>query len=120
MSSSFHFRRVAAALTLAAVTMGASLATAGSATAAPAIPYIKSNSGGANMRTCATTGCGSVAYLQNTTEVYMLCWTDGEQVDPPGSNYSSNRWFKVERYGSNQRGYVHSSLVERQSAAPRC
>ena len=88
--------------------------------AAPGVaasPYIGSNSGGANVRTCASMGCGSVAYLTNNTTVTMVCWTDGQWVNPPDSDYGSARWFKI---NSPANGFVHSSLIESQVSTPRC
>lgn len=82
-----------------------------------ASPYIGSNSGGANVRSCANTGCGSVAYLSNGTTVTMVCYTDTQWVYPPSSDYASNRWFKI---NSPNTGYVHSSLIESQVSTPAC
>ncbi|MDR7327334.1 MULTISPECIES: SH3 domain-containing protein [Catenuloplanes] len=107
----------------ASLTTTAVLATV-LATAAPALAwtsYIGSNSGGANVRTCASTGCppiSSGAYLYNGQGVDMLCWTDNQWVSPPNSDYSSNRWFLVNSPVGT--GYVHSSLVEGQRSVGRC
>jgi hypothetical protein len=94
-------------------------ATAVSATSATAAgSYIGSNSGGANVRSCASTSCGSYGYLRNGTGVSMLCWVDSQWVSPPNSDYTSNRWFLVSSPVGT--GYVHSSLVENQTAVGHC
>jgi hypothetical protein len=91
---------------------------ASSGTAFAAGSYIGSNSGGANVRSCPNTGCGSYGWLSNGTGVTMLCWTDAQWVYPPNSDYASPRWFRVStRVGV---GYTHSSLVENQTAVGQC
>ncbi|MEU3455130.1 hypothetical protein ABZ671_16250 [Micromonospora sp. NPDC006766] len=103
---------------LAAVTSAAGAAVALMGVPAFAAgPYISSNSGGANIRSCADTGCTSNGYYGNGTSVTMVCWTDTQWVYPPQSNYASNRWFKV---NSPTTGYIHSSLVANQVSTPRC
>ncbi|MFG2298345.1 hypothetical protein [Streptomyces sp. NPDC048603] len=67
-------------------------ALAGATTAEAAGSYISSNSGGANIRSCASTTCGSYGYLSNGTGVSMQCRLDSQWVYPPSSNYASNRW----------------------------
>ncbi|GHE56910.1 hypothetical protein ACWF95_08070 [Streptomyces vinaceus] len=108
--------RAGLAAAAAAVALTGLLAGAGGADAAGS--YISSNSGGANERTCANTGCGSLGYLSNGTGVTMLCWTDSQWVYPPSSNYASNRWFRVSSYVGT--GYVHSSLVGGQTSVGHC
>ncbi len=81
---------------------------------------ISSNSGGANLRAGATTNSTSYEYLGNGTEVLMICWITGQSVSPPNSNYTSNRWFKVEPEYDFDIGYVHSSLVIDQATVPEC
>jgi uncharacterized protein YraI len=94
------------------------------ATSSPAFAwtsYIGSNSGGANVRTCASTNCPRInrdAYLKNNQGVDMVCWTDNQWVSPPDSDYSSNRWFLVNSPVGT--GFVHSSLVEGQRTVYRC
>ncbi len=100
---------------LATATAGVMVLAAQPAQAAG--PYIGSNSGGANVRTCASTGCAPVAYLGNGTGVTMVCWIDSQWVYPPNSDYATNRWFRI---NSPANGYVHSSLVEGQVSTPRC
>ncbi|MFF3855133.1 hypothetical protein ACGFI4_23675 [Micromonospora carbonacea] len=85
--------------------------------AAAAGPYISSNSGGANIRSCANTGCSSNGYYGNGTGVTMVCWVDSQWVYPPNSNYASNRWFRV---NSPTSGYIHSSLIANQVSTPAC
>ncbi len=82
--------------------------------------YISSNSGGAILRTCPSTGCTARAWLPNGRNVDMICWTDAQWAN---GNYWSNRWFKVTAEGGsyyNYTGYVHSSLVASQTSVPRC
>jgi hypothetical protein len=81
---------------------------------------IESNSGGANLRASATMNSTSYEYLGNGTEVLMICWTNGQSVSPPNSNYTSNRWFKVEPEYDFTIGYVHSSLVTDQATVGEC
>jgi hypothetical protein len=81
---------------------------------------ISSNSGGANLRASSTMGSTSYEYLPNGTEVLMICWVTGQTVSPPNSNYTSNRWFKVEPAYDFTVGYVHSSLVIDQATVPAC
>ncbi|MEU4569113.1 hypothetical protein [Micromonospora sp. NPDC023956] len=100
---------------LVAGTAGALLLTGTPAFAAG--PYISSNSGGANVRSCASTGCSSNGYYGNGTGVTMVCFKDNQWVYPPESNYASNRWFQV---NSPTGGYIHSSLVANQVSTPRC
>ncbi|MFV2119996.1 SH3 domain-containing protein [Streptomyces sp. Act-28] len=103
-------------VTAAAVALTGLLAGAGTAEAAGS--HISSNSGGANLRQCASTGCASLGYLSNGTGVSMLCWVDSQWVYPPSSNYASNRWFKVNSHRGQ--GYVHSSLVANQTSVGHC
>ncbi|GGQ26964.1 SH3 domain-containing protein [Streptomyces roseolilacinus] len=91
---------------------------AGAGTAEAAGSHISSDSGGANLRTCANTGCTSLGYLSNGTGVSMVCWVDSQWVYPPNSDYASNRWFKVNSYKGQ--GYVHSSLVANQTSVGHC
>lgn len=86
--------------------------------ASAASSYIHSNSGGANVRTCASTGCNSIGYLSNYTGVTMLCWTDNQWVYPPNSDYASNRWFRSSTPVGT--GFIHSSLVENQTTVGKC
>ncbi len=81
---------------------------------------ISSNSGGANLRAAATMNSTSYEYLGNGTEVLMICWTTGQTVSPPNSNYTSNRWFEVEPAYDPTIGYVHSSLVIDQANVREC
>lgn len=114
---SSRLRRAGAALAVAGAMVGTSLGFAG--TAAAASPTISSNSSdGANLRTCANTGCDAIIYLYNGTTVSMQCYTDAQTVSPPHSNYTSPRWFRVA--GNGQVGYVHSSLVVNQTSVPGC
>ncbi|MGW5345009.1 hypothetical protein [Streptomyces sp. NPDC004050] len=108
--------RTALAATTAGLALTGMLAGAGGAEAASS--YISSNSGGANVRSCANTGCGSYGYLGNGTGVGMQCWLDSQWVYPPSSNYASNRWFRVSSPVGT--GYVHSSLVAAQTSVPHC
>ncbi|MEV8374730.1 hypothetical protein AB0P21_18455 [Kribbella sp. NPDC056861] len=114
--SSVHIRRAAGRLAATVLASTGAIALAGSPALA-AGPYIGSNSGGANVRTCANTGCASVAYLGNGRAVTMVCWIDSQWVSPPQSDYGSARWFRI---SSPAGGYVHSSLVESQVSTPRC
>ncbi|GLY22253.1 hypothetical protein [Micromonospora sp. NBRC 101691] len=114
MSENRTTRRLAR-LALAAGAAGALLLTATPASAAS--PTIASNSGGANIRSCTSLSCGSNGYYGNGTTVTMVCYKDGDWVNPPNSDYSSNRWFKV---NSPTTGYIHSSLVDNQVSTPRC
>jgi uncharacterized protein YraI len=101
-------------------TLGTAVALA-ALTTTPALaagPYIGSNSGGANVRTCPNTSCSAVRYLYNGTPVTMYCWVDSQWVYPPASDYSSPRWFRIS--GGGATGYAHSSLVENQSSVPHC
>jgi uncharacterized protein YraI len=86
--------------------------------AAAATSHIGANSGGANIRTCASTTCGSLGYLANGTSVTMLCWVDSQWVYPPNADYASARWFRAATPVGT--GYVHSSLVEDQASVPPC
>jgi hypothetical protein len=111
-------RRLARGVAAIALAVGAtgvtSMITAPPASAASS--YIGSNSGGAWVRTCASMTCFQKTWLTNGTPVTMQCWTDGQWVNPPNSDYGSARWFKVGGYV----GYVHSSLVENQTSVPHC
>lgn len=145
--SRHHVRRaLGPAATLAAVLMivlsstsSASAATAGPTSHAGAVvdattvrhispagtidggySLISSNSGGANLRAAATMNSTSYEYLGNGTEVMMICWITGQTVSPPNSNYTSNRWFKVEPAYDPTIGYVHSSLVIDQASVGEC
>ena len=95
---------------------GALLAIA--APAAAAASYIGSNSGGANVRTCASTGCASLGYIGNGTAITMQCWVDNQWVYPPNSDYASNRWFRASTPVGT--GYIHSSLVDNQASFGHC
>src|SRR4051812_34999173 len=90
--------RVACGVTAAAAALTAAVVTP--AAAAPAdVPYtsvIQSNSGGAWWRAQPNTSSQKMNYLRNGQAVHMDCWTTGELVSPPNSNYTSNRWFKVQ------------------------
>jgi hypothetical protein len=81
---------------------------------------ISSNSGGAWLRAGATMNSRGYEYLGNGTEVLMICWTTGQTVSPPNSNYTSNRWFEVEPAYDPTVGYVHSSLVIDQANVREC
>ncbi|MEV7616527.1 SH3 domain-containing protein [Streptomyces sp. NPDC089799] len=105
-------------LAAAAAGLAVTAALAGAVTAEAAGSYISSNSGGANVRSCASTSCGSYGYLTNGTGVSMQCWLDSQWVYPPSSNYASNRWFRVSSPVGT--GYVHSSLVGAQTSVPHC
>lgn len=115
-STSRRLRRPAARAAAVVGAAGVLIAVAG-APALAAGPYISSNSGGANIRSCANTGCTSNGYFGNGTGVTMVCFTDTQWVYPPNSNYASNRWFKV---NSPVNGYIHSSLVASQVSTPGC
>ena len=109
-------RLVAGAALTGAV--AATLVADASPAAAAASSHIGSNSGGANVRYGPSTGYGSMGYVYNNEGVSMVCWADHQWVAPPGSDYNSNRWFKVNsRVGT---GFVHSSLVEAQTSVGRC
>ncbi|MEU9378324.1 SH3 domain-containing protein [Streptomyces sp. NPDC048255] len=110
--------RSRAGLTAAAAAVALTGLIAGAGGAEAAGSYISSNSGGANVRACASTGCGSIGYLGNGSGVTMLCWLDNQWVYPPSSNYASNRWFRVS--SSVGTGYVHSSLVANQTGVGHC
>ncbi len=116
MTRTITTRRRLGRLAAATSAAGAAVALMG-APAFAAGPYISSNSGGANIRSCASTTCGSYGWWPNNTSVTMVCWTDNQWVYPPDSNYASNRWFKV---NSPTTGYIHSSLVANQVSTPRC
>jgi hypothetical protein len=109
-------RRIANLLLILTASLGALVAWAAPASAASS--YIGSNSGGANVRSCANTGCSSYGYLSNGTGVSMLCWLDSQWVYPPNSDYASPRWFRVSSPVGT--GYVHSSLVEGQTSVGHC
>ena len=121
MTKSRTIQRIKLALGLAGVLSSINLATATTASAGTGDIYdswISSNSGGAHMRTCASTACTSITYLGNGTHLYMLCWWDGQTAT---GNYTSNRWFRVGLYYDNRSGFVHSSLVAHQNPnSPRC
>jgi len=117
----------ASAATVASVSHASAAArtmVAGHASAAGTIDggfsLISSNSGGANLRAGDTTGSTRLEYLPNGTEVLMICWITGQTVSPPNSNYTSNRWFKVEPEYDFTIGYVHSSLVIDQANVGEC
>jgi hypothetical protein len=82
-------------------------------TAVASASNIASDSGTANVRTCGSISCAVVdgGTLYNGTGVNMTAWCDSEWVDPPNSDYSSDRWFKID---SPVAGWVHSSLVDNQ------
>jgi hypothetical protein len=115
-----------AATTARAADTGAVVRTTAAGHASPAgtidggFSLISSNSGGANLRAGATMNSTSYEYLGNGTEVLMICWTTGQSVSPPNSNYTSNRWFKVEPEYDPRIGYVHSSLVIDQATVREC
>ncbi|MEV0679114.1 hypothetical protein AB0I60_21600 [Actinosynnema sp. NPDC050436] len=118
----------AAAIALSALGTVPALAaepTTPSTDTGPAIaagPYIGSNSGGAWLRNAAYLGDQyKVKYVGNGTSVTMVCWIDTQWVHPPNSDYSSNRWFKVDVPSVGvYKAYVHSSLVEAQAAVGHC
>jgi hypothetical protein len=123
----------AAALATALTSLAAGTATASAATrpsaAVRVLPagtidggdsLISSNSGGANVRVSATMASQSIDWLPNGVEIVMLCWTTGQTVSPPNSNYTSNRWFKIEPIYSTEVGFVHSSLVIDQATVRQC
>ncbi|MEU8153544.1 hypothetical protein AB0B94_07760 [Micromonospora sp. NPDC048986] len=114
--TSVAFRRRLGRMTAIFGAAGA-LVAATSVPASAAGPYISSNSGGANIRSCASTGCSSNGYYGNGTSVTMVCWTDTQWVYPPSSNYASNRWFRV---SAPTGGFIHSSLVAAQVSTPVC
>jgi hypothetical protein len=129
MNSHHRVRRALAAAAAAAAGLAVLGVTSDSASAAPVRPagtidggysLIASNSGGANLRAAATTNSASYEYIPNGVEVLMLCWTSGQTVSPPNSNYTSNRWFRVEPAYDFTIGYVHSSLVTYQATVPAC
>ncbi|WKU04959.1 hypothetical protein [Micromonospora sp. HUAS LYJ1] len=101
----------------AIVSVAAAVGALAASPAHAAGPSISSNSGGANIRSCANTGCSSNGYYGNGTGVTMVCWIDSQWVYPPSSNYASNRWFRV---NSPTSGYIHSSLVANQVSTPAC
>jgi uncharacterized protein YraI len=107
------FKRLALGIATAAALL---LVTVTPATAAGSV--IGSNSGGANVRSCASTTCGSYGYLTNGTGVSMICWVDNQWVYPPSSDYASPRWFKANTPVGV--GYIHSSLVENQTSVGHC
>jgi hypothetical protein len=111
-------RRLARGVAALALAVGATGVTTmvGAAPASAAGSYIGSNSGGAWVRTCASMSCFQKTWLTNGTPVTMQCWLDGQWVNPPNSDYGSARWFRISGY----EGYVHSSLVERQTSVPHC
>jgi hypothetical protein len=105
---------------IAASVLALGLVGAAPAGAAANASWISSNSGGANLRTCASTGCPTnpyIGYLGNGQHVQMLCWYDyGYAV----GNYGSARWFLVGLPYSNHYGWVHSSLVANQIGVGHC
>ncbi|HEY0636111.1 MAG TPA: hypothetical protein VGD67_00555 [Pseudonocardiaceae bacterium] len=107
---------LAAAAGVMALIASAPIASANSVNYGPS--WIGSNSGGANVRSCAHMNCGSYGYLGNGTGVTMLCWTDNQWVYPPYSDYGSNRWFKIATPVGV--GFTHSSLVENQTSVGVC
>lgn len=117
----FHGRKLPAVLAVAAA-----VTAAGTAVAAPAfadVPYtsvISSNSGGAWWRAAPNLNGQKMNYLWNGTAVHMYCWTTGQTVSPPDSNYTSDRWFKVGLATVSGQYYVHSSLVARQTSVGYC
>jgi hypothetical protein len=110
----------------AVLAVAAAMAVAGTAGAAPAsadVPYtsvISSNSGGAWWRAAPNHNGQKMNYLWNGTAVHMYCWTTGQSVSPPDSNYTSDRWFKVGLATVSGQYYVHSSLVAKQTAVGGC
>jgi hypothetical protein len=116
----------ASANTVPASRGGATVPTAAAGHVSPAgtidggFSLIESNSGGANLRASATMNSTSLEYLPNGTEVLMTCWITGQSVSPPNSNYTSDRWFRVEPEYDPTVGYVHSSLVTDQANVPEC
>jgi hypothetical protein len=115
-----------AATTARALHAGAAARTTAAGHVSPAgtidggYSLISSNSGGANLRAYPTMNSTSYEYLGNGTEVLMICWTTGQTVSPPNSNYTSNRWFLVEPAYDPTVGYVHSSLVIDQANVRQC
>jgi hypothetical protein len=107
----------------------ATLGLAATATASDAGPetfdvpesgsYIASNEGGAYIRNCPRTDCSFVAYVPNDTAIVMYCWQEAGEAE---GNYSSKKWFSVSAdYGTiGTIGWVHASLVARQTEEPRC
>jgi hypothetical protein len=74
--------------------------------------------GNANYRYCTNTGlqgCAVAGMIAANTAATMHCWIDDSHVS---ERYASNRWFYVTAGG--QRGFVHSSRVERQNSVPHC
>ncbi len=109
---------VAILLSVAAISLGLTTVTASPAQAI-GTSVISSNSGGANLRACAATSCRSLGWMRNGTNVKMRCYYDARQSTT--GNYASPRWFLVwtSALGATG-GYVHSSLVARQTGVPRC
>lgn len=109
---------VATLLSVAAIALGLTTATAPTAQAV-GTSIISSNSGGANLRACAATSCRSLGWMRNGTNVQMRCYYDAQQSTT--GNYASPRWFLVWTTALGATGgYVHSSLVARQTGVPRC
>lgn len=114
--------RPAAAFALAAaVAVTGALAVATPASADVSYTsVISSNSGGAWWRDAPSLTGKKMNYLWNGTAVHMYCWTNGQKVSPPNSNYTSNRWFKVGTPYVSGHYYVHSSLVAHQTSVGIC
>lgn len=96
---------------------------AGASSAYADVPYtsvISSNSGGAWWRAAPNLSGQKMNYLSNGTKVHMDCWTTGQNVSPPDSNYTSDRWFRVQTPYVSGSYYVHSSLVAKQTTVGRC
>ena len=53
--------------------------------------------------------------LASQTAIKMICWREGRTFV---GNYKSSRWFYVVADGAE--GFIHSSWVEDQIAAPKC
>ena len=108
---------VATLLSVAAIALG--LTVTAPAAHAVGTSVISSNSGGANLRACAATSCRSLGWMPNGTNVQMRCYYDARQSTT--GNYASPRWFLVWTTSLGATGgYVHSSLVARQTGVPRC
>jgi hypothetical protein len=87
--------------------------------------YVSSSSGGANLRTCASTSCLAVDYWYNGHPLSVLCWVDAGWANANGGGGSgwSNRWFQVAyRTGAYRMVYemIFSHLVAAQPSVPNC
>lgn len=97
-------------------------------TSAAAAPYPTAEvQVGANIRSCASTACGSYGTVgrdtwgKSTQTSWVSCYADGGWAT---GNYRTNRWFRVyvTRTGSSYAfwGYVHASYVYNQPRVVRC